>query len=114
MQIQNVTNQPNFRGKVVFEPVTTKELTTSVPESLWYKYKYITTLISEKPYDLFISRNKQNPDFYNIAANRSLEEANKIKEYTVKVKFNAFAESIIDAAKDAMNMYEKYIQKGIG
>lgn len=113
MQIQPVASQPNFEGKVVFEPGTTTQLTKYMPNQLWRKFKQVATLVAEKPYDIFISSNKQAVDFYDVAANKTFEDAQKIKEYTVKVESKAMAESIIEAAKEAMDMYEKYIAKGI-
>lgn len=113
MRIQPVTQQPNFKGRVVFERGTTAELTKFMPDSLLQKIKTVASIIQEKPYDMYISRNKQNSNFYNVAANKSFKEAEKIKEYTVKVRSDIFAESILDAAKEAMEMYEKYISKGI-
>ena len=113
MQIQSVTNQPSFSGKVVFEPGTTAQLTKFMPEQVHKKLKEIATLVAEKPYDIFISKNAQDPSFYNIAANKSFKEAQKVKEYTVKIQSSILAASVIDAAKDAMEMYEKYIAKGI-
>jgi len=113
MKIQPITTQPNFNGKVVFETGTAKTIKTSAPNALYNKFKEISNLIQDKPYDLFISKNKQNPIFYNIAANKSFKEAQKVKEYTVKIQSDIFTESIVDAAKEAMNMYEEYIAKSI-
>ena len=113
MQVQKIKHQPNFTGKIVFEKETTTQLTRYASDPLWRKFKEVATLVSEKPYDIFISRNKQNFDFYDIAANKTFEEAQKVKEYTVKIQSSIMQASIVDAAKDAMEMYEKYISKKI-
>ena len=113
MQIQPITNQPNVKGKVVFEPKTTYELTKDMPRALCRKFKDVATLVSGKPYDIFVSRNAQDPRFYDIAANKTLEEAQKVKEYTVKIQSDIMLASVVDAAKDAMEMYENFIAKSI-
>ena len=111
MHIQPITNQPKFNGKVVFEKGTTTNFVQDMRNPLWQKIKEIATIVESKPYDIFISKSKQTPDFYEVSANKTLEEAQKIKEYTVKVKSNAIVESIVDASKEAIDMYEKYIKK---
>ena len=113
MQIQSFTNQPSYKGKLNYEKGTTTKLTKYTPGPLWRKFKDIASLVSAKPYNVFIMKNLQNDEFYNIAANKSLQEAKKIKEYSVKVKSNAMVDSIVSAAQDAMEMYEKFIAKNI-
>ena len=114
MQIQPITHQPNFNGKLVIRTGKSDSATPFLNDKLLEtKFKNIATILQDKPYDLFIFQNKQNPDFYNVAANKSLKEAKKVKEYTVKIQKNIMLTSIIDAAKDAMEMYEKYISKSI-
>ena len=113
MQIQPITNQPNYKGKLVFEKETTREIASNATEELTRQYKKISAMVKDKSYDIFISRNRQNPNFYNVSANKTLNEALKVKEYTVKVQVGAMPTSFVDAAKDAMEMYEKYIAKGI-
>ena len=113
MQIQPVNYQPNFNGKVVFENGTTTNMKKYTSEPLIKKFKEVATLVSEKPYDVFIMNDTQKDDFYSIAANKSIEDAKKIKEYSVKIRANAFADSIVSAAQDAMEMYEKYISKTV-
>jgi hypothetical protein len=113
MQVQPITNQPNFSGKVVFEKGTMSNIDKYASEPLMKKFKEVATLVSEKPYDVFIMRDLQNDEFYNIAANKTITEAKNIKGYSVKIKSNAFADSIVSAAQDAMEMYEKYILKSV-
>ena len=113
MQIQPVTSHTNFNGKLIFEPGTTTKLTKYTPDPLWRKFKEVSALVSKKPYNVYISKNKQDADFYNIAANKNLKSAQNIKEYTVKVKSNTMVDSVVDAAREAMDMYEKYIAKNI-
>lgn len=112
MQIQPITNQPNFNGKFVFKERAEK-FNKYAPSQISKLFNDVTALVSEKPYDIFIWTNKNNPEFYNVAANKTFEKAQKIKEYTVKVHSNTLAESIVDATKEAIDMYEKYIAKGI-
>ena len=111
MKTQKITQQPNFNGKLVLMRCKTY-VKKDLPQ-MDKKLKEITNLIQDKPYDVYISKNKLNPDFYNISANTSYNEANRIKEYSVKVKSNVITESIVDAVKDAMDMYEKFIAKDI-
>lgn len=113
MQIRPITSQPNHKGKVVFKPKADLEGTTYISNSTAKKIKEVVRLVSEKPYDIFISKNKYDGNFYDVAANTSFEEAQKIKEYTVKIHSDIFTESIVDAAKDAMDMYEKFISRSI-
>ena len=113
MQIQPVASQPSYRGKLHLEPGISKNMSKVVPQTIWTKLKDVAALVSNKPYDLFISQNKQNPEFFDVAANKSFKEAQKVKEYTVKIQNSIMAASIVDAAKDAMDMYEKYISKTI-
>ena len=112
MQIQPVTYQPNFNGKFLFKE-RVENLNKYSSNQVRKMFNDVTELISNQPYDIFVWKNKNKSDFYNIAANKSFENAQKIKEYTVKVHSNALAESLVDAAKEAMEMYEKYIAKGI-
>ena len=113
MQIHPVTNQPNAKGKLVFENGAALKLSQNAPTQLYRKFKNVAELVSEKPYNVYIMKDKENDEFYNIAVNKSLEDAKKVKEYSVKVKSNAFAESIVDAVQDAIDMFEKYISKNI-
>ena len=112
MQIQPIKIQPNFNGKVVLKPNNKTNLTADISNNVWRSVKEVANMVSNKPYNIYISKNKENSDFYNVAANKSYKNAQKIKEYTVKVKSNIIAESLVDAAKDAMEMYEKYIVRG--
>lgn len=113
MKLQPIANQPKFSGRVVFEPKTTYHLTKGMPEPVCKKIREVAALVSEKPYDIYISRNAQDSSFYNIAANKSFEEAQKVKEYTVKVQSDTMLTSIVDAAKEAMEMYEVFIAKSV-
>ena len=113
MQIQPVNYQPNFNGKVVFEKGTTTDMGKYTSEPIVKKFKEVATMVSEKPYDIFIMKDLLNDEFYSVAANKSIEEAKKIKEYSVKIRANAFADSIVSAAQDAMEMYENYISKTV-
>ena len=113
MKLQPVTNQPNFSGRVVFEPKTTYQLTKGMPREVCKKIREVADLVSEKPYDVFISGNAQDSNFYDIAANTSFTEAQKVKEYTVKIQRDTVLTSIVDAAREAMEMYETFIVKGI-
>lgn len=113
MQIRPVTSQPNFNGKVVFEKGLTTNIAKYTSEPLMKKFKQVATLVSDKPYNVFIMKDLQNDEFYNVAANKSIAEAKNIKEYSVKIKSNAFADSIVSAVEEAMEMYEKYILKTV-
>ena len=75
MQVQKITHQPNFNGKVVFDRVNTEGFATYGYDSLWHKLKEISNIVADKPYDIFVLRNQQNPEFFDIAANKSIEEA---------------------------------------
>lgn len=113
MQILPITNQPNYKGKLVLDKGTAAISDYMTPQQMGAKFKEIAEVVANKPYDVFISQNKDNPSFYDIAANKTLTDAKKISEYTVKVKSNTLAESVVDAAHEAMEMYEKFIAKGI-
>jgi len=113
MYIQPVTQQPNYKGKLVITKSKNIPAKSFINDkTLDSKFKEIATMLQDKSYDLFIFENKQNPDFYNIAANTSLRKAKKIKEYTVKIQTKVLQTSIVDATKEAMRMYEKYIARG--
>lgn len=111
MLIQPVDNQPNFNGKLVLAKGSFLANEPAELYSMRAKLKEIASLVANKPYDVFISRNKDNPEFFDVAANKTLQEAQKIKEYSVKVRSNTMLASVVDAAKDAMDMYEKFIAK---
>jgi hypothetical protein len=111
MLIQSVGNQTNFNGKLVLTKGTFPVNETAELYSMSTKFKEIASLVANKPYDVFISRNKDNPEFFDVAANKTLQEAQKIKEYSVKVRSNTMLASVVDATKDAMDMYEKFIAK---
>ena len=113
MQIQPITNQPNFNGKLVFEQGVTNGLTNVKYGQLLRKIKDVATIVSAKPYDIFVMKDSQSGDFYRMAANKSIEAAKNIKEYSVKVKSNAMVDSFVSAALDAIDMYEKYISKNL-
>ena len=113
MRIQPIVNQPNYKGKVILGRGVASDINPKYLSSLWHKLDEVTDLVSEKPYDLFISKNKQNPEFCYVAANTSFDKAQNVKEYTVKIQTSILPISIVDAAKDAIEMYEKYIAKGI-
>ena len=89
MKIQPITTQPKFNGKVVFDNGTTKNITGMFPNVLHRKLDEVAMLVQDKPYNVFIFQNKQNPKFYNIAANKSLKDAQNVIGYTVKI--NAIA-----------------------
>ena len=111
MYIQPVGNQPNFSGKLVINVGAQKHFAKE--KLLDSKFKQIADLMQDKSYDMFIYKDKQNPDFYCVAANKNEKMAREIKEYTVRVQSDIMVASIIDAAKDAIEMYEKYISKSI-
>ena len=108
MQIQPITHQPNFNGKLVIEKALTREVSGA---NLDKAIGEVKMLVADKPYDIFVTRNEKHPDFYDVAANKSLKEAKKVKEYTVKIQASIMPASFVDAAKDAVEMYEKYISK---
>jgi len=111
MQTQPVTNQTNFNGRIIFEKGTTTELTKYTPDPIWRKYLEIAAMVKNKSYDIFIMKDKNNEGFYNISANKSIEDAKKVKEYSVRVKSDVIKDSIVNAAQDAIDMYEKFIAK---
>ena len=113
MQIQPITQQPGFSGRLIIDKSSSYKVKKFIAlNKLDSKLDEIAAMMKDKQYDLFLFKNEQNPDFYNIAANKSLKDAKKVKEYTVKVQKGIMPTSIVDAAKDAMSMYEKYIAKG--
>lgn len=114
MQVQPITNQPKFNGKLVIDNSVRSNVNELLKQhQLIPKFKEISCLVQDKPYDMFIFRNLENPDFYYIAANKTEQQAKEIKEYTVKVRSDIMLASIVDAAKDAIEMYEKFISKSI-
>ena len=114
MKIQPISHQPSFSGKLVIEKSANSPISKIITDDkLASKFKEIETLMREKSYNLYLFKNKQHSDFYNVAANKTLKKAKSIKEYTVKIQSGIMLDSLVDAAKDAINMYEKYISKGI-
>ena len=114
MQIQPVTNQPKFSGKLVIDSTIEPSINELMKKyKLGSKFKQIAKMVQNKPYDVFIYSKKETPNFYYVAANKTEEQAKEIKEYTVKIQPEILLASIVDATKDAMSMYEKYIAKGI-
>ena len=114
MQINPITNQPNFSGKLVIDRSVTNGVTKLLKEhQLIPRFKEIAGLVQNKPYDVFIYSAKENPDYYYVAANKTEQDAKAVKEYTVKIQSSILSASIVDAAKDAMDMYEQFISKSI-
>jgi hypothetical protein len=112
MQIQPITQQPSFSGKLVIDKGSRKYINEQMKDrQLIPKFKEVAGMIMDKPYDLFIYEDKTNPGFYYVAANKTVEQAKEIKEYTVKIQSDIMTASIVDAAKDAIDMYEKFINK---
>ena len=111
MLIQPVDSQPNFNGKLVVDKGVFPVNKSAELYSMSAKFKEIASLVANKPYDVFISRSKENSEFFNIAANKTFAKAQEIKEYSVKIHSNTMLTSVVDAAKDAMEMYEKFIAK---
>lgn len=108
MQIQPITHQPNFSGKLVFEKSVARELSeTNLDKAI----SEVKMLVADKPYDIFVTKNKKDSSFLYVAANKTLKQAKNIKEYTVKIQPSIMQSSFVDAAKDAIEMYEKYISK---
>ena len=114
MQVQPISSQPKFNGKLVIDASVRKSVNELVKEhKLVPKFKEIASLVNNKPYDLFIYADKEKPEFYYVSANKSKHQAKTIKEYTVKIQSSIMESSIVDAANDAMEMYKKYISKSI-
>lgn len=111
MLIQPVDSQPNFNGKLVVDKGVFPVNKSAELYSMSAKFKEIASLVANKPYDVFISRSKENSEFFDVAANKTLQEAQNIKEYSVKVRSNTMLTSVVDAAKDAMDMYENFVVK---
>ena len=111
MHIQPITNQPNFNGKLIIDKGIKKTVNKYITnKQLEPKFQEIAIIMQDKPYDLFVFPSKQNPDFYCVAANKTKKDAKNIKEYTVKIQSSIVLASIVDAAKDAIEMYEKFIK----
>ena len=114
MRIQPIINQQNFSGKLVIDNSARNDVTNLLKEhKLIPRFKEIAGLVQNKPYDLFLYTKKENPNYFFVAANKTEQQAKDIKEYTVKIQPSILPASIVDAAKDAMEMYEKYISKSI-
>ncbi len=114
MHIQPITtNQPSYKGKVIFEKDIMQGFATLPTEYVNKTIQGATELVKDKKYNIYVSKNAQNPEFYYVAANKNIEQAKKIKEYTVKIQSGIALDSLITAVKDAMEMYEKYISKSI-
>ncbi len=109
MHIQQINTQPNFNGKVVYY----KPDNAPISKVLAHKFKKLATQIENEPFDIFISPNKVNRNFFDVAANKTFAKAQKVKEYTVKVQSNILAETLIDAAKEAIEMYKSFISKSV-
>lgn len=115
MLIQPITtSQPNYKGRLIFKEsvISTKALKT-MSEPLTRQITAAKELIKDKPFDVFVSKNKNNPEFFDVAANKTFKEAQNIKGYTVKIQSSIMGASFVDAVKDAVEMYEKYISRSV-
>ena len=114
MHIQPITSLPNFNGKLIVDKSVKSNLDKLFKESqIVPQFEQINSLIQKKPYDVFIYADKKTPDFYYVAANKSQKQAKEIKEYTVKIQPEIMLASIVDAARDAIEIYENFLSKSI-
>ena len=114
MQIQPITNQPKFNGKLVVDKAVKSNINKLFKDSqITPQFEQINGMIKDKPYDVFVYADKKTPDFYFVAANKSQKHAKGIKEYTVKIQPEIMLASIVDAAKDAIEIYENFLSKSI-
>ena len=73
-----------------------------IPDNLLIKMK---DMVKEKPYDIFISKNKNNPEFVNIDAGYSFENVKKGQQGKIKVRRDTL-EALPIAIKDAIECFE--------
>ena len=117
MHVQPVTNQIASQGKIRGVGVMLlkdshwdvpagmdKSLCIEIPDNMLNKMR---AMIKDKPYDVFISQNK-NSEFLNVDANSSFENVKKGIQGKVKVNRNAL-EAFPQAIQDAIDIFEEHL-----
>jgi len=82
-----------------------KNLCLELPDNLLNKMRQ---MVKDKSYDVFVSPNKQNPEFLNIDAGDSFESVQKGLQGRIKVNRNAI-EAFPQAIQDAMDIFEEHL-----
>ena len=123
MRIQPITNQSNFKGKLVqlsrnelfgSSEKTVKDLTQKLDKNV---AESLSNLIADEPFDLFVYRFKQYPQFYEIAANNNRENIlndNYLKQTIRRVLVHSsMPESqFVMAAKSAIESFKDFLKNG--
>ena len=119
MHIQPITNQPNYKGKLIGKGVMLlkdshwdvpagmdKNACLEIPDNLLNKMR---DLIKDKPYDIFLSQNKKNPDFINIDAGDSFQKVQQGLQGKIKVRRDTLV-AFPQAIQDAMDLFEDHLE----
>lgn len=117
MQVQGIHHhQPNFtNGKLIFVSKNGHKYTDRVeqyfPSDIRHLLDGIRKSIEGKPYDVYLSRAKKQPEFIEVAVNTGYDKAvkaiaaGKIKRYMVHE--NIVGMALEDTVKSATEAYEK-------
>ena len=116
MFVQPITNQPKFEGRLVGKGVLLlkdshwdvpagldKYSCLEIPDNLLNK---VRKMIKEKPYDVFVSPNRNNKELLDIDANYSYEAVKNGIRGQVKIARNAI-EALPQAVQEAFDTFEK-------
>ena len=125
MAIQPITNQPNFRGKLVQLDVNRLKIANSkslkgLPPILEKNTeKSLNELISKEPFDLFIYRFKEYPQFYEITASNNYADilsGEYLKNAGYKrnlIHESSSESSFIKKALDEISAFKEFCSKQI-
>ena len=117
MLIQPVTYQPNYKGKLkgMNGVMILKDSYWDIPAGMDAHYCFelpdnlvnkMRNMVKEKPYDVFVSPNKNNLEFVNVDADTSFENVEKGIQGRIKVARDAIM-TLPKAIQDAMDLFEE-------
>ena len=107
MQIQPL-NQPNFKGNVYFISNYSNRALPALQTAFEKEMPKLNKMIQNKNYNLYITQNKNNMNFFNIDANTSIEEVRKTPQGRVKIFKDAIS-AATEAAQDAIDLFEEHL-----
>ena len=113
MLVKQVTPQ-NFNGNLVFVDrygrKANPELTKALVSQLGSTVSELRSIITPKPFDLFISKDK--PDYISINANKSYRGVLQ-GETNFYSLHKSTLNNIVQVAKNSTKEYENFLQKNV-
>ena len=106
MQIQPISNKTNFRGKVFCLSNGGLTNSTFIESRLEKQLPKLEKLVKDKPFNLYITPNLMKNILFNVTPAKSFEPILNGERYRINEPYKN-SDGIIDAAKEAIDIYEK-------